>query len=342
MCGAAVRRVQEKVKGLFTMLRYLFRQNLCRLICAAGVLWLCAGTARAQTPTRFEYKEYHMGVDVRIVVYAPDQQTAERACAAAFERFAELDTLMSDYRSDSELMRLCARAGGPPVPVSRDLFLVLQRSQDLAMRSNGAFDVTCSPAVRLWRTARKTHVLPTPADIERARSLVGWERLRLDPRRRTVQLLTPGMKLDLGGIGKGYADDCAQRTLKQFGITSALVEAGGDIVVSAPPPGQDGWKIEVDNAEGATRKPILHFANVAISTSGDTEQFVEIGGKRYSHIVDPRTGQALTDRIAVTIVAPDGLTSDGLSTAVSVLGEEKGQALVKTYRNTTAYIRHAP
>ena len=301
-----------------------------------------AGFANAQTLARFEYKEYHMGVDVRIVVYAPNQPAAERACAAAFERFAELDTIMSDYRADSELMRLCARAGGLPVPVSRDLFLVLQRSQEVAQRSGGAFDITCGPVVALWRRARKTHLLPAPAEIERASALVGWERLRLDPRRRTAQLLTPGMKLDLGGIGKGYADDCAQRTLKQYGITSALVEAGGDIVVSGPPPGQDGWKIEVDNAGDAQSNAVLHFANVAVSTSGDTEQFVDIGGCRYSHIVDPHTGQALTDRIAVTIVAPDGLTSDGLSTAVSVLGKEKGQALAKTYRNTTAYIRHDP
>jgi thiamine biosynthesis lipoprotein len=294
----------------------------------------------AKSLQRYEYKEYHMGVDVRMVVYAPDQATAERACAAAFERFAELDTCMSDYRSDSELMRLCDRAGGPPVPVSRDLFRVLERSQEVAERSDGAFDVTCSPIVRLWRKARKTHTLPAPDELERARARVGWRNMRLDSQHLTVQLLLPGMQLDLGGIGKGYGDDCAQETLKRYGITRALVEAGGDIVVSGPPPGQPGWKIQVENAGNDAVKPPLLFANAAISTSGDTEQFVDIGGKRYSHIVDPRTGQALTDRIEVTIVARDGLTSDGLSTAVSVLGAEKGQALVQTYRGAKAYIRY--
>ncbi len=277
-----------------------------------------------------------MGVDVRMVVYAPDQVTAEHACAAAFERFAMLDTIMSDYRDDSELMKLCARSGGPPVKISRDLFTVLQRAQEVAKRSAGAFDVTCGPIVRIWRKARKTHVLPIPSEIAEALTVSGWKKLQIDARRHTARLLVPGMKLDLGGIGKGYADDCAQETLKANGITHALVEAGGDIVVSDPPPGSDGWKIQVGSAGPAPRL----FANVALSTSGDTEQFVEIGGKRYSHIVDPRTGEALTNRIEVTIVAPNGLTSEGLSKVVSVLGPEKAQAVVKSYPHTTAFSRY--
>src|SRR5207244_211462 len=126
---------------------------------------------------------------------------------------AELDNIMSDYHADSELMRLCARAGGPPVRVSRDLFLVLERAQEVARRSEGAFDVTCGPLIALWRQARKAHALPAPGQIERARALVGWQKVRLDPKKRTVQLLMPGMKLDLGGIGKGYAGDCAQQVL---------------------------------------------------------------------------------------------------------------------------------
>lgn len=309
----------------------------------ACVAWwlLSAALCRADTDslTRYTYTEYHMGVDVRLTVYAPDKPTAERACAAAFERFAALDTIMSDYRADSELMRLCAKAGGPPVPVSRDLFLVLQRAQEVSRKSDGAFDVTCGPIIALWRQARKTHVLPTSEAIQEALNRVGWRKMELDARKHTVRLRVPGMKLDLGGIGKGYADDCAQEVLRKNGITRALVEAGGDIVVTDPPPGETGWKIEVANASKAPQAPILLFANRAISTSGDTEQFVEIGGKRYSHIVDPRTGQALTDRIQVTITAPNGLTSDSLSKVVSVLGQAKGEPIVKTYRDVAVFVR---
>jgi len=153
------------------------------------------------------------------------------------------------------------------------------------------------------------------------------------------------MQLDLGGIAKGYACDEAIRTLKANGIKSALVEMGGDIVVSGPPPGKKGWEIEIANADAARSldKPrMLALSNSAVSSSGDTEQFVEIGGKRYSHIVDPRTGLGLTDRIAVTVVAPNGVTSDGLSTAISVLGDKKGRALANTYPGVSVYIRKAP
>lgn len=292
--------------------------------------------------TRFSYTQYHMGVDARLVVYAPDQSTAEDACAAAFARIAALDSIMSDYRRDSELNRLSARAGGPPVPVSSELFEVLKRAQDVARKSDGAFDITAGPLIFLWRQARKTATLPDPAEVKRARQLVGWQKLRLNEKRRTAQLSVRGMKLDLGGIAKGYAADHAQRVLKRHGITRALVQLGGDIVVSSPPPGAEGWTIRVPNAGSDQGPADLHFANRAISTSGDTEQFAVIGGRRYSHVVDPRSGQALTNRVQVTLTTRDGLTSDPLSTALTVLGKESPQKLLKAYPGTTAYVRVLP
>jgi thiamine biosynthesis lipoprotein len=289
--------------------------------------------------TRYTYTQYHMGIDARLVVYAPDQSTAEDACAAAFARIAALDSIMSDYRPRSELMRLCDRAGGPPVRVSPELFTVLQRAQDVSRHSRGAFDVTAGPLILLWRKARKTAVLPTPEEIRRARRLVGWQNVRLDPKKRAVRLALPGMKLDLGGIAKGYAADQAQAVLKKHGITRALVQMGGDIVVTGPPPGTDGWTIRVPNA-GDDRGPAdMHFADRAISTSGDTEQFAVIGGRHYSHVVDPRTGQALTNRVQVTLTARDGLTSDPLSTALSILGTEGRARLLEAYPGTAAYVR---
>jgi FAD:protein FMN transferase len=283
-----------------------------------------------------------MGVDVRIVAYAPDKPSAERGCTAAFERFAELDSIMSDYRPNSELMRLCDKAGGPPVPVSKDLFIVLKRAQEVARISDGAFDITCGPLVKLWREARKKHILPTQQEIMNARKLVGWRKLRLNESKHTAQLLVPGMKLDLGGIAKGYADDCAQEALKKSRITRALVEAGGDIVVSGPPPNSDGWRIQVSNAGGSGKASVMPFSNTAISSSGDTEQFVNIGGRRYSHIVDPRTGQALTNRVQVTVVAPNGLISDPITKGLSILGEEDRKKLLRGYPKTRAYVRVLP
>ena len=282
---------------------------------------------------RYQYTQLQMGVEARIVLYAPNTETAERAARAAYARFAALEDVMSDYRATSEVMRLCARAGGPPVPVSADLFRVLERAQTVARRSEGAFDVTVGPFVTLWRRSRRSGQLPAPAELREARGLVGWRKMRLDAAKRTVQLLIPGMRLDLGGIAKGDACDQALRELGKNGVTSALIEAGGDITVSGPPPDRDGWRIEIAGS------PILTLANGAVSTSGDAEQFVEIGGRRYAHIVDPRTGLGLTTHVAATVVAPDGLTTDPLATAVCILGGEKGAALVRSFRGASVALR---
>lgn len=303
---------------------------------------LSAAGRPAAAPTRFTFTQYHMGVDARLALYAPDRAAAEHAGTAAFARIAALDSIMSDYRRDSELMRLCTQAGGGAVPVSPELFAVLQRAEAVSRDSHGAFDVTVGPLVALWRAARKSGTLPDPAALEAARKKVGWQQIHLDLKARTVRLAVSGMKLDLGGIAKGYAADAAQRVLKAHGITRALVELGGDIVVSAPPPGADGWTIRVPNAGDDSGPADLKFANCAISTSGDTEQFAVIGGRHYSHVVDPRTGQALTSRVQVTLTAPDGLTSDPLATAVSVLGREARDGLLAAYPGSRAYIRVLP
>ncbi len=310
---------------------------------------------------RFEYSQVHMGTQFRIVLYASDLPTADQASSVAFDRIAELDDIMSDYRPSSELMLLCQRAGGAPVKVSEDLFYVLSKSQELAERSDGAFDITVGPIVRLWRRARRKHELPDPERLRQALELVGYEKLRLDPRVRTAQLVRPSMLLDLGGIGKGYAADEALRVLNRYGIGSALVAGGGDIAVSNPPPGKEGWivgiapleslasaqdktetqnlKSEIQDEKPPTRYISLHDGGV--STSGDAEQHVEIGGIRYSHIVNPKTGLALTGRSSVTVLAPDGITADSLATGVSVLGPERGLELIGSTPGTAALIVQA-
>jgi thiamine biosynthesis lipoprotein len=317
--------------------------GLIRTFILAGLFGTAAITPGAgelqDTLSRFTYTEYHMGMDARIVVYAANRELAERACGAAFARIAELDSIMSDYRKDSELMRLCAQAGGGAVRISRDLFRVLKRSVEVSEHSEGAFDVTVGPLIQLWRAARREKKLPDPSAIEEARQAVGWRMLVLDSKAGTARLLAKGMRLDLGGIAKGDAADQAQRVLKSYGLTKALVELGGDIVVSGAPPGTNGWTVRVPNA-GASNDPVdLKFANVAVSTSGDTEQFVVIDGVQYSHVVDPRTGQALTNRVQSTVVASIGLTSDPLSTALTVLDADGRTNLLRRYPGAYSYIR---
>ena len=310
------------------------RTRLGAAVCALTVA--CASRIAAEPRlARFEFSQAHMGTLFRIVLYAPDAGTARTASDVAFRRIAELDDIMSDYKPVSELMQLCARAGGPPVAVSEDLFRVLAAAQDLAERSDGAFDVTVGPVVRLWRRARRRHERPDPERLSKALELVGYQKLRLDPAARTVQHLKPGMLHDLGGIAKGYAADEALATLKRYGIESALVAGGGDIAVAGPPPGKQGWRIAIAPLEPAgipNRKSKIQnllLRDAAVSTSGDAEQHVEIGGVRYSHIVNPKTGVALTGRSSVTVVARNCTTSDGLATAVSVIGPERGLELIK-------------
>jgi thiamine biosynthesis lipoprotein len=226
------------------------------------------------------------------------------------------------------------------VPVSVELFDVLERAQKIARLSDGAFDVTVGPYVRLWRFARKRKVLPTPAEIAAARAAVGWQKLRLDPRARTVTLLVPNMRLDLGSIGKGYAADQALQILKGRGMERALVAASGDIAVGDPPPKRRGWRIGIEAWDGATNKVVrtVMLHNAGISTSGDTEQFIEIDGVRYSHIVDPATGLGRTQHIQATVIGPDATTSDSLDTAVSLLGAKRGMELIRSWAHTSALI----
>jgi thiamine biosynthesis lipoprotein len=198
--------------------------------------------------------------------------------------------------------------------------------------------------VRLWRRARRQHELPSEERLAQARAAVGYEHLRLgcDPQRdgeTTVQLLRPGMQLDLGGIAKGYAADEALRTLSERGIDRALIDAGGDIVMSGPPPGQTGWLIGIARLEpDGEPTQFMRLAHRAVATSGDAWQYVVIDGVRYSHIVDPRTGLGLTRRSSVTIVAHDGITADSLATAVSVLGPEKGVTLIEETPETASLV----
>jgi thiamine biosynthesis lipoprotein len=305
-------------------------------------LQACGGLAAAGTEPalkRFAFAEPHMGTRFRIVLYAADEDTARKASRAAFDRIVALDACMSDYKADSELMRLCRKAGGEPVAVSDELFFVLSRAQETARRSGGAFDVTVGPVVRLWRRARRTQQLPDPEKLAQARSLVGYTNVHLDARGHTVQLLKEGMQLDLGGIAKGYAADEAQAVLKRHGVTQALVAAGGDIVVSGPPPAAAGWKIAIAPLaeEGEVPAgPWMLLKDGAVSTSGDAEQFVVIDGKRYSHIVDPRTGIGLVGRMSATVTARDGITADSLTKVVAVLGPDKGFPIIESVEGAAA------
>jgi thiamine biosynthesis lipoprotein len=300
------------------------------------------GAAAEPVLSRYTFTEPHMGTKFKIILYGLDEAAANQAARAAFARVAELDGIMSDYRPTSELMKLCAKAGGDPVKVSDDLFTVLKQAQEVSRKSGGAFDVTVGPVVRLWRKARKDKQMPDSKELAKALELVGYDKVRLDGKARTVQLTKAGMQLDLGGIAKGYAADAALAVLQQHKIDRALVAASGDIAVSGPPPGTEGWTIGIVPLEDPDAKPsrYLILQDAAVSTSGDAEQYVEIDGKRYSHIVDPKTGVGLVGRMSATVVARRGLTADPYTKVVAVLGPQRGLAIIDETEGAAAFLVH--
>lgn len=281
-----------------------------------------------------------MGTLARIKLYATDETQAKAAFRAAFDRIAQLDATLSDYKPDSELNRICHSAVRRRVPVSADLFTVLLASQELAESTGGAFDVTLGPVIRLWREARRTGWLPDAAVLRGASARCGYRKLHLNAADRTVTLDEAGMQFDVGGIAKGYAADAALAVLREMGIRSALVALSGDLAFSDPPPGQTGWRIGIDSIDTAASDftRVLELSNAAVSTSGDSEQHLDAGGERYSHIIDPTTGAALTRSITVTIIAARGIIADGTATAVSVLGADRGMIYIEKHSDLAALI----
>jgi FAD:protein FMN transferase len=307
---------------------------------------------------RFEFDRPLMGTRFRLVFYADDATHAQAAADAAFARIDQLNHVMSDYDPTSELSRLSHSSGqGTAVHVSDELWAVLAESKRYWELSGGAFDVTVGPIVRLWRRARRLHELPRERSVKEALDAVGFDHVRMNEKDHTVELTKPNMLLDLGGIAKGYACDRALDVLRAHGYGRALVDGGGDLALGDPPPGKAGWRIgaapiphlgsptgggeeEGENDGPPTRYLLL--ANVGIATSGDAFQYVQIDGKRYSHLVDPKTGVGLTDHSGVTVVAPTGTAADALASAVSVLGPKKGLALIESLPGTAALILRKP
>jgi len=325
-------------------LRRLLRESGGSESRAPGVLALLGlllavftGCAHRAPIERHEFQRAQMGMPFRIVLYSRGGVRATNAAEKVWSRIVALNSILSDYDETSELSRLSRTSGrGERVLLSRDLGIVLEEAERISRVSDGAFDVTVGPYVQLWKRARRQRELPPADRLEAARAAVGWqavklERTGLSTHPLAAALLRPNMRLDLGGIAKGYALDEAAAELKRCGVRRFLVSGGGDMVVGEPPPGETGWRVEVGALDVTNAPPSrkLSLKHTALVTSGDLFQRVEIGGVRYSHIVNPRTGLGLTDHSLVTLIGPRGMTVDALSKLVSVLGPDRGFALLR-------------
>jgi len=269
---------------------------------------------------RHEYTKLAMGVEARIVLYAPSEEAAAKAAAAAFARIEELDATLSHWREDSELNALC-RAAGTPFRASPDLARVIDLSALASDLTGGAFDITVRAFAELWKRTGAEGRLPTDEELAAVKQHVGMHKVLQNG---TVVELQVGVELDLDGIGKGYACDRALELLKERGYPSALVEIGGDLALGDPPPGSAGWDVLVGG--NSDRPPIrLTLANRGVASSGDREQHIEIDGARYSHVIDPRTGLGTTHEIGFSVVAWDATWADAFASAASVLGANEAR-----------------
>ncbi|MEO0007903.1 MAG: hypothetical protein RJA20_2099 [Bacteroidota bacterium] len=294
----------------------------------------------AWNQNRYEYSHPQMGTVFRVVFYAHhDSSEAAALAKTVFDRIDTLNMRFSDWLPESELGMLCREAGDKHcLKVSAELADILHQSGSFTRQSNGAFDVTIGAVTRLWRRSRNLKELPEPERIAAALKTVGWKNLTVCPDDSCVRLRKKGMLLDLGGIAQGWtADDCLG-ILRSNGVSMALIDAGGDIALGAPPPGREGWQIEMPSADGTK---LMTLENCGITTSGATCRFFELDGKRYSHIVDPRTGQPLTHRTQVTVLAQNATTADAWATAISVMGE-KGWYRLKRKPEIKVWISESP
>ncbi len=292
---------------------------------------------------RYEWTAPSMGTSLEMIVYARDEAQARRAMDSGWDEIERLSKIVSNYDDQSEISQVCAKAYDNPLPISSELATLLRESRRWHRVSEGAFDITLGPLTRLWRQARKTQQLPSDREIERARGCCGWDAVLITDSKEslpaTIELTKPHMWLDLSGIATGFILDRVFDKMVEAGTDRILINVGGDIRVGKAPPGAMGWRVQV--AGLSKRSPplaILELHDCAITSSGDLFQFVEIGGRRYSHFIDPVQGTPIERRQCVTAIAPTTIDADAGATAMAILGGTKGAALFDGMPLTTTFV----
>ncbi|MGZ8898757.1 MAG: FAD:protein FMN transferase [Limisphaerales bacterium] len=302
------------------------------LICCAGLSsWLvaCRTTPLPETSgspePAVQRSQPLLGTFVTITAFGTNGLRTQQAVTAAFNEISRVDLLLSIHKTNSETAKLNAAAPDQPFGVSPELAFVLDGALEIARATEGAFDPTIGPLAQLWGFIWKEYRLPATDELERVLPLVNYRNVQVQTdggHGAKVSFGNPGMFLDFGGIGKGYAVDCAIRVLQQHGIQNAMVKAGGDLRVMGAPPNRESWEVQIEDPAKRGNRIVIPLCNAALSTSGNYENYFEIKGQRYSHIINPRTGLPVQGLASCTVIAPTCLESDAYATALFVLGIE--------------------
>ncbi len=277
----------------------------------------------------FIKETFVMGTRASVTIYGMREAEAERAATKALHELHRIESVMSNWKKNSEISRLNRGSRGQPFQVTVELLALVDSSLLYSKATSGAFDITARPLVQLWGFQGGAAIPPTEEQVDKTKNAVGYDKIAVDRSSSTITL-PPGMSLDLAGVAKGHGVDRCVLILKENGAKTALVNLGGNIYALGSPPGKDGWSIGIRDplGSGETIGSIL-IKDEAVATSGNYENFVEIDGKRYGHIIDPRSGRPVEDILSVTIIAPTALASDALSTGLFILGSEHSAKILK-------------
>ena len=293
----------------------------------AAAFVLIRGGSSAPVPghqlARVERSANAMGATFSVVMYGSDEAKLEVAGDLALAEARRIDGLLSNYKPGSELSRVNAEAAQRPVAVSRELFDLLQECAQVSRESEGTFDITVGPLMKAWGFFRDAGHMPDQETIREARTRVGYQRIVLDPSARTIRFERPGVELDPGGMGKGYAVDRMAAVLRQHGITAAFLSGGGSSLyaIGSPPSQPRGWIVHIVDPRNEQKNAAeVYLKNMSLSTSGSYEKFFWAEGKVYSHIMDPRTGFPSQGTVSVSVLAPATLDSELWSKPYFILG----------------------
>lgn len=298
----------------------------------------CVAAPSVPCPAVVKRAQMHMGTLVFITAVAPDGETGHKAIQAGFDEIKRLERLLSTWIASSELSQVNAEAGHHPVRVSRETFEVVAKSLEIARLTDGGFNIAVGPAVEAWSVTERQDI-PTNEELERLKGLVDWTSIQLNQDEQTIFLPHQGMRIDVGGIGKGYAADRAATEMKRVGAQGGVIALSGDIKTFGALPDADGFPVGIKHPrqEGALIA-VIDLRDEAISTAGDYERFFEREGIRYHHILEPATLQPARACQSVTVIGKEGTLVDGLDTGIFVLGPERGMALVERLPDIEAII----
>jgi FAD:protein FMN transferase len=307
--------------------------RLFLIILISSLLFTACGDSNSFSHRR---SQFLMGTLVEISVIEKDEKLAITAIQQAFREIRRMENLMSNHIPDSEVSKINQAAGKDPVPISKELVTVIQRSLFWSEKTAGAFDITIGPAQELWDFDAPS--LPSENSIADAVKKIDFRKIQLG--KQNIFLPDKGMQINLGAIAKGYAVDQAIEILKENKIQSALINAGGDLKSIGKRSDQLNWKIGLQHPRNSeSLLATFSISGSAVATSGDYQKYFEQNGKRYHHILDPKTGYPATaSSMSATVIAKNVMDADALSTAIFVLGSEKGIALLDSLNDVEGLI----